>query len=395
MSNPGAHDTAALEALARQYFGAWGDALRQNGSSAPHSDNPGDWKQVLEWWAQLLPERGPGAAQDAVHRFRTQAGGWYGTMQDVAARFAGRDASSADVAAAWREAVMGGGKGDGLLHWMLQGARGSTHEQGGLDDMVALLEQWQQQLAPWLQSPAFGPAREHQARWQSLLRAQQEYQGHSKAYIEQIRQALEEAFALFEQRLGEHEQPGSQLTSARAMFDLWIEVAEEAYAKVALSEPFQQVYASLGNAQMRLRAAIQKEVEQLSERVGLPTRTEMDAAHRRIAELERQLRRLQATVAGLVGAAAEDPWRQAAQPAVPKVTPKVNARRPATRPAAAKKASAPKSPAGSARAGRAAAEKPPAKTAPATKAAAKKTPAAKAAATKPANAPARSRGTRA
>ncbi|KAG1078533.1 hypothetical protein G6F40_016672 [Rhizopus arrhizus] len=45
----------------------------------------------------------------------------------------------------------------------------------------------------------------------------------------------------FEQRLAQHEQPGSQLTSARAMFDLWIEVAEEAYAKVAISEPFQQV----------------------------------------------------------------------------------------------------------------------------------------------------------
>ena len=87
-----------------------------------------------------------------------------------------------------------------------------------------------------------------------LLRAQEEYQQHSRAYVDQIKRALDEAFALFEQRLAEHEQPGSQLTSARAMFDLWIEVAEEAYAKVAMSEPFQQVYASLGNAQMRLRA---------------------------------------------------------------------------------------------------------------------------------------------
>lgn len=290
--------------LARQYFGAWGDALGQAGaarSSGGH--DPSDWRQLLDWWSQLVPERGPGAAEEAVSRFRQQAGGWYGTMQDVAAKFAGRDTSSAEVAQAWREAVQSQ-QGDGLLQWMLQGARGSVRADENLPDIVAMLEQWQQQLAPFLQGPAFGPGREHQARWQALLRNQSEYQAHSKAYVEQIKQALEAAFKLFEQRLAEHESPGSQLTSARAMFDLWIEVAEEAYAKVALSEAFQQVYADLGNAHMRLRGAVQQEMEQMSERAGLPTRSEMDSAHRRIAELERQLRRLQATVDGLLGPAA-------------------------------------------------------------------------------------------
>lgn len=322
MSEHGNENDKSFEDLTRQYYSAWGDALRHaaGAGGSGGGNDPGDWKQVLDWWAQLLPERGPGPADDALHRFRQQAGGWYGTMQEVAARFAGRDASSADVARAWREAVMGQGKDDGLLHWMLQGARGSTGMDGGMDDMAGMLEQWQERLAPWLQGPAFGPGREHHARWQKLLQAQQEFQAHSNAYVEQIRQALDDAFTLFEKRLGEHETPGSQLTSARAMFDLWIEVAEEAYAKVALSDAFQQVYAALGNAQMRLRAAVQREVEQLSERVGLPTRTEMDAAHQRIADLERQLRRLQATVEQLNGAVQDDPWAQAAQPAAAKVS---------------------------------------------------------------------------
>ncbi|MNT44488.1 Poly(R)-hydroxyalkanoic acid synthase subunit [compost metagenome] len=124
------------------------------------------------------------------------------------------------------------------------------------------------------------------------------------------------------------------------MFDLWIEVAEEAYAKVAMSEPFQQVYASLGNAQMRLRAGLQREVEQMSERIGLPTRSEMDAAHRRIAELERSLRRVQAQVAALAGTDAVDP---VAQPAPARVKPV--ARKPAAKKAAAKKPAAKKAPA--------------------------------------------------
>ena len=73
----------------------------------------------------------------------------------------------------------------------------------------------------------------------------------------------------------------------------------------------------------------------MSERIGLPTRSEMDAAHRRIAELERSLRRLQAQVAVLAGTAAVDP---VAQPTPAKVKPA--ARKAAKRAAPAKKVAA-------------------------------------------------------
>lgn len=330
-SGSGAGD---VEALARQYFSAWGDALRHAAAPPGHAGGPegqGNWQQAIDGWAQMMPNAASGPADEAVHRFREQAGGWYGTMQQVAAQFAGRDTTSADVAQAWRKAVLG--QGNGLLQWMLQGARGHTHAEG--PDLLQLLETLQRQLGPWLQSPAFGPGREHQARWQALLRAQQEYQAHSRDYVDQIKQALDDAFTLFEQRLAEHEQPGNQLTSARAMFDLWIDAAEEAYAKVALSEPFQTVYASLGNAQMRLRAATQQEIERLTESFGLPTRTEMDAAHRRIAELERLVRRM----AGGTGKAG--PNQATSGKAAPKRGKAPAAARPAAAPASKAKASRP------------------------------------------------------
>lgn len=352
MSTAGSGSNAGdVEALARQYFSAWGDALRHAavppGQAGPGAPGQGSWQQAIDWWAQMMPNATSSPADAAVHRFREQAGGWYGTMQQVAAQFAGRDASSADVAQAWKQAVEG--QGDGLLQWMLQGARG--HTQAGGPDLLKLLETLQRDLGPWLQSPAFGPGREHQARWQALLRAQQEYQAHSSDYVDQIKQALDEAFKLFEQRLAEHEQPGNQLTSARAMFDLWIEAAEEAYAKVALSEPFQQVYASLGNAQMRLRAAAQQEIERVCEAIGMPTRTEMDAAHRRITELERLVRRMAAAVAPGASSAhrSDTPAPRTSAPASPQRTPPPVRRRagsaasPAAAPAAS--ANAPKAPA--------------------------------------------------
>ena len=90
------------------------------------------------------------------------------------------------------------------------------------------------------------------------------------------------------------------------------------HGAIVLDQPFRQsAQEQLGNAQMRLRAGLQREVEQMSERIGLPTRSEMDAAHRRIAELERSLRRLQAQVAVLAGTAEVDP---VAQPAPAKVS---------------------------------------------------------------------------
>src|SRR5690606_10541072 len=63
------------------------------------------------------------------------------------------------------------------------------------------------------------------------------------------------------------------------------------------------VYGALVNAQMRLRSGIQKEVELACTQLGMPTRSEMDAAHRKVAELERALRRLRAELAAVAGGA--------------------------------------------------------------------------------------------
>ncbi|KHS08493.1 PHA synthase subunit [Xanthomonas phaseoli pv. phaseoli] len=310
-------DNGNFDDKARQYWAAWGDAMRhgQAGAAAQQpppasgSDAPQDWRKALDWWSQLLPTQAAPQAQEAIDRFRTQAGDWFGTMQQVAAQFAGRDTSANEVADAWRQAVQG--QGEQLMQWTLGSLRGGS--PGGFDpwlqDAAQALQKWREENAPWLDMPAFGLNRNHQSRLQKLARAQQEFQAQSEAYGEQLKAAIEQAFARFASRLSEHESSGSQLTSARALFDLWIEAAEESYADVALSEQFRKVYGGFANAHMRLRAALQEEVEQLSERFGMPTRSEMDAAHRRIAELERLVRRM------LRNAASPSKPAAAAQPA--------------------------------------------------------------------------------
>ena len=353
-----------FEAQAKQYWNAWGEALRQGSAAggAPPEAATQDWSQALGWWRGVLGDQAP-AAQETVDRFSGQAGDWLGLMQQVAARFAGRDTSSSEVAGAWREAVEG--QREQLLQWTLGALRGGV--AGSFDPWLAQaasnLGQWQRDSAPWLQMPGLGLGRNHHVRWQSFTRAQQDYQWRAQAYVEQLRAALDQAFDLFQTKLSEHETLGSQLTSARALFDLWIEAAEEAYAGVALSEEFREIYGAYANAHMRLRAAVQQEVEQIASQYGMPTRSEMDAAHKRIAELERVVRRMAA------GRVADAPEAAAATP--PKASGRTTAKAPATPAKPARKAV--KQPAK--KAATKAAKKPFKKTA---KPAAKKSPAASA-----------------
>jgi hypothetical protein len=280
-----------FEAMARQYWSAWGQAMRQGGLGAAAPAQPANqWQQAVDWWTQLMPGASS-QANDAVARFNQQASQWFGQMQQVAAQFAGQDNSASEIGQAWRRAM--GANAENPFPDMFKAMRGQGAHglEEWLDQVKPYLEGFQQQSQRWQQLPAFGQYREHQERWQALQQAQQDYQHQTDAFNALMMKCAQRAFEVFEDKLTAHEEPGRQLTSARALFDLWIDSAEQAYAEIALSAEFREVYGALTNAQMRLRAAIQLEVEHLTGLFGMPTRIEIDSAHRKIADLERALRR--------------------------------------------------------------------------------------------------------
>ena len=288
---------ADFEALARQYWNAWGETMR--GAASPEALQAGTqaWHDGIDWWTRLV-HGNRGEANAAVERFNTMAHDWYGKMQQVAAQFAGQDAGAAEIARAWKQAL--GAAGENPFPEMFRAMRGQG--QQGLDqwieDASPFLEAFKREGLSWLGMPAFGFAREHQERWQALAAAQLEYQDRTAAYNALMLKAAQRAYEVFEDKLAARaKQPDAKLKSARALFDLWIDAAEEAYAEIALSPEFREVYGALVDAQMRVRAGVQQQVEQAAAQLGMPTRTEVDAAHRKIAELERQVRRLRDVVA--------------------------------------------------------------------------------------------------
>jgi class III poly(R)-hydroxyalkanoic acid synthase PhaE subunit len=339
-----------FDALARQYWNAWGEALRSASPGAAQATQP--WQEAMDWWGRFA-QGGRQEGNDAIERFNGQARQWFGQMQQVAAQFGGGQASAAEVAAAWKRAVeSAGGNPFGDL---MRGMRGP-----GLEGF----EQWFEQARPWLEglrgetlswlhAPTFGFAREHQQRWQQLALAMADYQQCTQAYDELMRQATRDAYAIFEDKLAEREEPGRQIQSARALFDLWVDAAEDAYARIALSHGFREVYGKLVDAQMRLRGGVQREVEQASALFGMPTRTELDGAHRKIVELERQMRKLRDGIEG-----ANAPKRAAAGSARAPVKKEAASRPPAKKAAAARPAAA--RPAATQRPGKSATAGPPA-----------------------------------
>lgn len=322
-----------FESVAQQYWSLWGDALRQAGAT-PSMSMPGaapGWQQTVDWWSKLVPGGQP-QVDEAVGRFQRQASQWFGQMQQVAAQFSGRDHDATDIGRAWRAAL--GMAEPTPAHNpfadIFRSMQGGAH---GLDG-------WMQQMRPWLDNlqrdgerwmhlPTFGLSREHQERWQHLAQAYQDYQRQVGEYDQLMLQVAQDAFARFERKLEEHAEPGRQLQNARALFDLWIDAAEEAYAKVAMSDDFRHAYGGLANAQARLRLGVQREVEQVCTQFGMPTRTEVDSAHRKIVELERALRKLTRAQAA--------PARRAPAPraAAPVETPVVVEAPPASAPVAA------------------------------------------------------------
>jgi polyhydroxyalkanoate synthase subunit PhaE len=205
------------------------------------------------------------------------------------------------------------------------GARGFEQFMAGMPNPA---EAFKGELKGMLGTPAFGFNREQQERAQQFLASQMEYQEAMAAYNAQMLRASKLAFEKLELKLAEREEPGRQLESLRAVYDLWIDAAEDAYAEVALSADFREAYGNLVNKQMRMRQQLQAEVERQTAQLGMPARSELNSVHKRMQEMRRRIREL------------EDRLEAAAAPAAPRPVAPVAATRPAA-PAKKKASGAP------------------------------------------------------
>lgn len=139
--------------------------------------------------------------------------------------------------------------------------------------------------------PAFGATREHQQRWQRAADAWQHIQEAQRRLQRLWSDALREASVAFAARLGPPQPTVTTGAEAlRKLYDLWIDCAEDAYARTAHGEAFCSALAELVNASSRLRSELQASMEHWAKSLDLPTRSEINTLARRLRSAEEQLR---------------------------------------------------------------------------------------------------------
>lgn len=283
------------QSLQKQYWNAWSDATRAVKPEMPDPTTP--WHEGFEQWARLFGDSGK--QNETLDRLMASAKGYSALMQSMVSAAAGKP-DGEGAAKAWTDAMRQGFSIPGAEAFlqnnpfaqMLQGLRGPGVQ--GFDQLsqtfAPFLAQARDESKAWLNAPAFGYLREHQEHYQKMAAAFVEYQEAVGKYNGLMLKASQRGFEIFQDKLAAREEPGRQIETPRALYDLWVDAAEEAYQEIALSDEFRKVYGDVVNAQMRVRSQVQQEVERIGVDLGMPTRTELNSVHKRMHDLRRELR---------------------------------------------------------------------------------------------------------
>jgi class III poly(R)-hydroxyalkanoic acid synthase PhaE subunit len=262
------------QALAQQSWDAWTRQLQQQQPQA----NP-----------FFTPPVAPVSGSDTMERTLAGLKGYFDLMQGAVAT--GNVSGTGD----WRQ----------QLQQMFGGASQPFSQAfTGIDSAGAegFARQWQSLMQAAQQggfgnlpggdgtTPAFGLNREQQMQQQDFATAMMASLQAAARYQSLIQRANAQGVERMQDKLTQHAEPGRQIDSLKALYDLWVDCAEEAYAEIALSDEFRDVYGDMVNSQMRVRDLQQQKTEQLCKELGVPTRSEVSSLGERLQQLRRELR---------------------------------------------------------------------------------------------------------
>lgn len=282
------------QSMQKQFFSAWTDAAR--GGAAPAMPV----HEGFDAWLKLFNNRDSG--NEVLDRVVGSAKQFADFMQGVIGQLATTKpelASASGIREALEKAFGGFAPNgnpvlDALRSVSSEGARGF---EDMFREFMKTAKPLEADARSWMSLPAFGYSRESQERKQAMAQALVDYNDQNTAYQTLMFKASRLGLDKFESKLAERSEPGREITSMRGLYDVFVDAAEEGYAEVALSDEFREIYGRLVNAQMRVRQAIQGEVEHASGALGMPVRSELDTVHKRMHELRRRVAELEERLA--------------------------------------------------------------------------------------------------
>lgn len=270
-----------IQDINRAFWENWletgNEAFRESAETASRA-----WGEAADAWQAWLPRDVGGAMPGPAHvmdQMARQGKAFLELGESVAS--GGVNGEFAEWLDRWLDSVSGANAPSAGAFGLPADALKGLGVPGGAVDPTHLLSM-----------PSLGYSREHQAAQQKLVRSQLEFQQANARYNAQLEMALRDAAGRFRDKLTSVEEPGRQINSLRALYDLWVDAAEDAFAEIAFSQEFRKVYGELVNALMRSRQAYLEVAEPAMKMAGVPTRRELDDTARQLHDLRREVAEL-------------------------------------------------------------------------------------------------------
>ena len=151
-------------------------------------------------------------------------------------------------------------------------------------------------VSAWQSVPPLGLYREWQTAWPEVMDAQVQQNKAGQALSRHLAAIFETAVKRFVKSINTPDDGLEDVTSLRQLYDLWVSIAEKAYAERVMSAEYSKTFGDFVNASARYRLAIKTLSSDVAEAANIPSRREIDALIARQHELAASIQNLQQRV---------------------------------------------------------------------------------------------------
>ncbi len=306
--------------LQQQYWDAWyglSKRAMESVGSAPADLPVNPWSEGLEQWWKALAPVAPQEGREVFEQLLGQGRSFFALGEQFTRLLQGLEEAQ-QAGSQWQEALR---QRFDELKEMLSSTSGAVPGVGPfvqmpLDTLLRTLstgmplpgdlfhdirsqawgeagQQLHEHVTRYLSVPGVGYTRETQEQLQTLAARALNYQRALQEFNQAHTHLAGETLDRLMQRLLEMAEKGEGVTSLRELYDLWVDCAEEAYARFANSEEYSKLYGKVVNALMAFKQEERRLVDEFFSAIGAPSSRDFNNLARQQHELRRDLFRVQ------------------------------------------------------------------------------------------------------
>lgn len=260
------------------------DAWQTLAASAMNGE---DWQATLTAYTESLHQQWQSAAEQTLALNTSSGELWRTYLQ-------GLQAAGQPWAQAWTTT---------LMQWPAQmgaAVNGGSSFSGLPDAATFMAPYWEAMettLGQSLNTPPLGLTREYTHLLNTAFQAWLENRRAEFEYQSLINEGWVDTFEALMRRLVADAQAGNAVQTPRGLTDLWVEVGDDVFTELFRGERYATAQAALVNSNMTLKLKQRELLERWLASNDMPTRSEVDEAHRVIHDLRKEVKALRRQLA--------------------------------------------------------------------------------------------------